>query len=272
MIAGFTLPQIFVLLLVLTIGAGSVAWMAARLFGPGNSAAILSQAVTPEIPGQAAAESPTVAPEPPQELLLAPFDCAAQNSGAELAGSARVIDARTLEVEINGETRRIELAGLAFPEDGAHNSRAVEIAANFVAAPPLLLVRDIAQQDEDGRLARYVFSGDRFLNLDLVRLGLAQADPTAPDRSCLALFQQAEQQARAERIGIWQPTAVPTATFMPFVTLDSSREAPCDCSSRPTCADFETQSEAQACYNACNDYNSRLDLDRDGLACEELYR
>jgi hypothetical protein len=69
---------------------------------------------------------------------------------------------------------------------------------------------------------------------------------------------------------MWQPTRVPTATFVPTVGFDPAMQAPCDCMARPVCTDFSSHDEAQACYNACNDYNSRLDDDRDGLACEWL--
>ena len=35
--------------------------------------------------------------------------------------------------------------------------------------------------DEAGNLLRYVFADDRFVNLEMVRQGLAQAVPAAPD-------------------------------------------------------------------------------------------
>jgi hypothetical protein len=67
---------------------------------------------------------------------------------------------------------------------------------------------------------------------------------------------------------MWRPTPVPTHTFVPFVTVNPN--AACDCSIRYECSDFQTHTAAQTCFNACNDYNSRLDEDHDGLACENL--
>ena len=140
----------------------------------------------------------------------------------------------------------------------------------MVENQPVLLVRDLSAQDGTGQSFRYVFTQQQFINDELVRQGLAVVDLDSPSQSCAATFQLAEQKARSERLGVWKPVPVPTRTFVPFVTLDASNQPACDCSKRYECSDFTTHADAQACYNACNDYNSRLDADRDGLACEEL--
>ena len=133
---------------------------------------------------------------------------------------------------------------------------------------PVLLVRDVTDTDAAGRWVRYVFSSQRFVNYELVRQGFAAAQPASTDRACAIYLLEAQQKARAEGLGGWQVTPIPTSTFLPFVEIQPT--SVCDCFSRPECGNFKTRAEAQACYNACNDYNSRLDTDRDGLACEEL--
>ncbi len=87
-----------------------------------------------------------------------------------------------------------------------------------------------------------------------------------------------------------QQAATPTATPNILSTItplsksiiippadESSDVAPvadCDCSLDYDCQEFATHRQAQACFDACggspaNNW-SRLDRDRDGLACESL--
>ena len=84
------------------------------------------------------------------------------------------------------------------------------------------------------------------------------------------LLVQAEMAARGVRQASGLPGAYPRETLLPFVTLSPQNGLACDCSIRYECSDFDTRQQAQDCYNACNDYHSRLDLDRNGIACEEL--
>lgn len=135
---------------------------------------------------------------------------------------------------------------------------------------PAALVGDFSTQEGKGQISGYVFTQQYFINDELVRQGLAKIDSNSTNQSCAASFHLAEQQARGEQLGLWKPTPVPTRTFMPFVTLDPAKQPACDCSKRYECSDFTTHADAQVCYNACNDYNSRLDPDRDGIACEAL--
>jgi len=73
------------------------------------------------------------------------------------------------------------------------------------------------------------------------------------------------------------PTPTPTTTFTPTPTLRPTLTvAPmCDCSGNIyNCSDFDTQTEAQACYEHCISLGRgdihRLDADNDGIACEAL--
>jgi endonuclease YncB( thermonuclease family) len=212
------------------------------------------------------AEEPAAAAEPP---LVPPTPCAQQNSGVVYAPAARVLDDGTLEVRVDGEVLNIRLASLRLPQDGLLMDQTVQEARALIEGQDVLLVKDKSEQDEEGRLVRYVFAGGQFVNYELVRQGLAHAVLDSLDIACLALLRQAEQQARGDQLGMWNPLPIPTATFMPFVSLDPDQIA-CDCSIRYQCSDFRTRAAAQVCYNACNDYHSRLDLDRDGIACEGL--
>ena len=198
--------------------------------------------------------------------------CLQRASGSHLGSSARVLDDSTIEAQVDGVLQRFRLAGILIPEDSPLSEETASTLREQVDGRELLLFQDPGSPApaEGAPLPRYILVEDRLLNQELVEQGLGKTDLEAPEQMCANLFLQAEQQARAEKIGLWQPARVPTATFMPFVTLDPALAAPCDCMSRPVCSDFRTHDEAQACYNACNDYNSRLDEDRDGIACEAL--
>jgi Excalibur calcium-binding domain len=73
------------------------------------------------------------------------------------------------------------------------------------------------------------------------------------------------------------PTATPTETDTPTITPTSTQVAAavCDCSGDVyNCSDFDTQPQAQACFNYCEAQGfgdpSKLDTDHDGVACESL--
>jgi hypothetical protein len=163
---------------------------------------------------------------------------------------------------------RVAYAGIEILPGSAAGDQVEQAAVDLLEGKPVLLVRDSSETDASGRLLRYVFSAEHFVNYELVRQGLAAASPDSIDRACAIYLLEAEQQAHAEGLGGWKVTPIPTSTFIPFVAIDP--DTTCDCLQRPECSQFQTHEEAQSCYNACNDYNSRLDDDRDGLACEEL--
>lgn len=222
---------------------------------------------------QTGAPTGTALPAPENEqtfLPTPPADCAQQLRNLQAGIATGIIEPGVLTVTINGQALPVSLAGVERPPNDDQREQLSQVMRAVAEGQPVLLVQDVSDQDPAGRLVRYVFVGDQFLNELVIRQGLALAARAAPDQSCAALLLQAEAQARTGRSGLWRPTPVPTSTFMPFVTLDPAIQAACDCSKDYTCSDFATQADAQTCYNACNDYDSKLDLDRDGKACETL--
>ena len=73
-----------------------------------------------------------------------------------------------------------------------------------------------------------------------------------------------------------RPTATPTCTPTPTKTATPTEQPEvCSCSGDiHNCSDFDTQAEAQACFDYCLaevGYDvHRLDADHDGVACESL--
>ena len=191
----------------------------------------------------------------------------AQNYGVAQEGKVtQVEDDGVLQISTVDGILQAGFAGIELHPGGQPGEQALQAIRAMVENQPVALVRDLATQDGRSLVSGYIFTQQHFINYELVRQGLAVLDSNSADQSCAASFHLAEQQARSDQLGLWQPTPVPTRTFMPFVTLDPAKQPACDCSKRYECSDFTTHADAQVCYNACNDYNSRLDPDRDGIA------
>lgn len=264
----FTIQQMLVLAIVTVLSGVALALMVFILLAPPPEKTGMQIVSTPAPAAQETGIGIIATPTIPALPPLA--GCAQQAGKLQVASGVHVIDGGALQGTVDGNSLQVRFAGIRVPESGPLNEQAAGQMRALIEGQSVVLLSDPAGQDAAGKDVRYVFFGDHFLNLELVQAGLAQADTEGPNQACTNLFRQGEQQARADRTGVWQPTRVPTATFLPMVTLDPALQPGCDCASRPECSAFSSRSDAQACFNACNDYNSRLDEDHDGLACEEL--
>lgn len=150
----------------------------------------------------------------------------------EAALVTRIIDGDTIEVELNGVSRRVRYIGMDTPEIGAPFYReATEANRQLVAGQNVILVKDISETDRYGRLLRYVYLPDgTFVNAELVRQGYAQVATFPPDVKHQELFLSLQGEARTAGLGLWsqtvaqvapsatpepQPTAAPTEPPLP---------------------------------------------------------
>jgi len=170
-----------------------------------------------------------------------------------------VIDGDTADVDINGEIYRVRYIGVDTPERGDfYYQEAADANANLVLNQEIILVQDVSDTDQFGRLLRYVYLTDgTFVNAELVRQGYARQATFPPDVAHADTFNQLEQEAREAGAGLW------------------ANPAPCTCSKNNyNCSDFTTQTDAQACFDYCfaevgEDVHS-LDGGGDGVVCESL--
>jgi len=120
----------------------------------------------------------------------------------------RVVDGDTLLLANQG---RIRLIGADTPETVMPNHpiepwgpEATEFTEHFVAGGEVRLQFDGRRQDKYGRFLAHIWVGDRMLEEELLRAGLATAETDysysaeAKDR-----FRAAETEARTARRGIW---------------------------------------------------------------------
>ena len=122
---------------------------------------------------------------------------------------ARVVDGDTLVLADPPEHMR--LIGADTPETVKPNwpvepwgPEAAAFTKQFVAGGVVRLEFDGQPRDKYGRILAYVWVGDRMLNEELIRAGLARAELQYHYSSSMkARFRRAEAAARADRRGIW---------------------------------------------------------------------
>ncbi len=126
----------------------------------------------------------------------------------EIGEVVRVIDGDTIDVEIDGEVYRVRYISVNTPErDEACYREATEANTDLVAYQTVTLVRDVSETDRYGRLLRYVYVGDTFVNAALVAGGWAEAIAYAPDTAQYDYLDALEADAASQGLGCW-PTGV----------------------------------------------------------------
>jgi len=134
------------------------------------------------------------------------------NEGSPLveAKVVRVIDGDTIEVNIHGSLYKVRYIGIDTPET-VHPSKPVECFGKEASEKNRQLVedklvrleKDISETDKYGRLLRYVWIGNIFVNDYLVREGYAYASTYPPDVKYAEQFVQAQREARENNRGLW---------------------------------------------------------------------
>ncbi|MAF85463.1 MAG: nuclease [Dehalococcoidales bacterium] len=131
----------------------------------------------------------------------------------------RVVDGDTIEVNIGGHLYKVRYIGIDTPETvhpdksipEPYGKEATTKNKELVEGKIVTLEKDISETDKYGRLLRYAYVGDTFINAELVRLGYAQVVTYPPDVKYQDLFLQLQKEAREEGRGLWaiQPSQIP---------------------------------------------------------------
>jgi endonuclease YncB( thermonuclease family) len=104
------------------------------------------------------------------------------NQSDELYTVVRVIDGDTIDVQRGEVTYRVRYVGVNTPEnDEVCYEDAAEANRLLVDGQQVRLERDESNTDRYGRLLRYVYAGNTFVNEALVRDGYAEAVLYEPD-------------------------------------------------------------------------------------------
>ncbi len=151
----------------------------------------------------------------------------------------RVIDGDTIEVDISGKIYKVRYIGIDTPElddKRPEFSALAQVATRYnkqlLERGTVRLEKDISETDKYGRLLRYVYVGDIFVNAELVRQGLAEAKAYPPDTKYQSYLEEMEAKAKQDGIGLWaltlEPAPAPTvATGIQITHILYDGQVPC---------------------------------------------
>lgn len=114
----------------------------------------------------------------------------------------RVLDGDTIETS-KGE--RIRYLGINAPETGQPFSSDATLANKaLVLGKKASLEFDIQAKDRYGRTLSYVFAGNTFVNLEMVKKGLAVSETLQPNVKYQDEILKAQKDARSNCLGMWK--------------------------------------------------------------------
>jgi len=232
---------------------------------PGDVNEVDDDMPTPEGTTEAT-ESVTLTPEgsTPDPLVtlsgILASGCIPKDTSVQVGEVKQIIDGDEIVVKLPDGDFTIRYIGVASPNvNEAGGPDASNANINLVLLKTVTLVQDVTEMDPEGRLLRYVFVGDIFVNYQLILDGLVYAENMPPDVACSGDFQAAESSAQNLSVGLWEPTPEPDDTLISLWTAtpdnassDGQGKANCNCSGPDlSCDDFGTKAEAQACFIKC---------------------
>ena len=207
--------------------------------------------------------NPTATPARPSSLVTRSASLVTPDAppSGDLAEVTHVFDGDTIEVELDGRAYRLRYIGVDTPErDEPYYQAAFDFNRDLVAGQTVTLVRDVSETDQYGRLLRYVYLSDgTFVNAAIIRQGMGRLVTFPPDVAQTENLKGLQAEARQAGAGMWGDAAT----------------GPCDCDRNLyNCRDFDTQAEAQTCFDYCLGTRNRdvhnLDGGGDGFVCESL--
>jgi endonuclease YncB( thermonuclease family) len=207
--------------------------------------------------------NPTATPARPSSLVTRSASLVTPDAppSGDLAEVTHVFDGDTIEVELDGRAYRLRYIGVDTPErDEPYYQAAFDFNRDLVAGQTVTLVRDVSETDQYGRLLRYVYLSDgTFVNAAIIRQGMGRLVTFPPDVAQTENLKGLQTEARQAGAGLWGDVAT----------------GPCDCDRNLyNCRDFDTQAEAQTCFDYCLGTRNRdvhnLDGGGDGFVCESL--
>jgi endonuclease YncB( thermonuclease family) len=185
-----------------------------------NSSAVGSVRVSMKVPTSTALATiepipapPIQAPDPvqptvagaPTSTVSPPESNGGASQGELVRGRVRyVIDGDTIEVEVGGTPMTVRYIGIDTPERGdPFAAEATDANRELIGGKVVALEKDVSETDKYGRLLRYVYVGDTFVNAELVRQGYAQVTNLPPDVAHAEKLLEIERQAQAAGAGLW---------------------------------------------------------------------
>ena len=182
----------------------------------------------------------------------------------ELVEVNRVIDGDTIEVRMsNGNIESVRYIGVDTPERGEPCwDEARNYNASLLGQGAVRMAADTGNRDRYGRLLRYVYAGNTFINLELVKSGYAAAKYYSPNGAHRHEFEEADRNSPVPACGSSGQSVSPPQQS---VTRSQNNFS---CGRRKTCGQMSSCAEARFHFTQCG--NGRLDGDNDGIPCEAI--
>jgi micrococcal nuclease len=120
-----------------------------------------------------------------------------------------VVDGDTIEVLYNGKKEKVRYIGVDTPEpyrDGKPaclSHEATEYNKELVEGKEVTLQTDREDRDQYGRLLRYVYVGETFVNKELIENGFAKTLRIKPNTTYADEFAKSQKEAKESGRGIW---------------------------------------------------------------------
>lgn len=112
-----------------------------------------------------------------------------------------IIDGDTIEIEAG---QKVRLLGINSPEENEfYYQNAKDRLEKLVEGKLVKLETSSEDKDRYGRLLRYIFVDDTFINLQLVKEGYATVYIVSPDEKYYLEFKKAEKEAKESKLGLW---------------------------------------------------------------------
>jgi len=157
--------------------------------------------------------APASSPETSQPRVISPDPPITQEPASTTSTQGTVVhvwDGDTIDVDISGYIYTVRYIGIDTPESGRYSHpeepygpEASTKNEQLVSGRIVTLEKDISEVDQYGRLLRYVYVGDTFVNAELVRLGYAEAVRYDPDIKYAEYFEALQTEAKADGRGLW---------------------------------------------------------------------
>lgn len=125
----------------------------------------------------------------------------------------KVIDGDTIEIEGGQKVRYIGVDTAEMddkdPVKLCYAQKAFEKNKELVEGKEIHLEKDVSEKDKYGRLLRYVYMEETFVNDYLTRSGFASAVTYPPDIKYQKQFQEAQREAKDNNLGLWNFSTCP---------------------------------------------------------------
>lgn len=119
----------------------------------------------------------------------------------------RVSDGDTITLQSGSVKERVRLIGIDAPEKAQlpWGPRAKKFAESLALGKAGRVETDVQPRDKYGRLLGYLYVGNTFVNLEMVRNGFAMLYTYPPNVAHTDEFVKAQKEAREKGLNIWNP-------------------------------------------------------------------